>query len=146
MCGAQHVDEASQSDPVVVRADGSYLYSFTALVDDIDFGITHLILGEDNVTNTGAQIQMFSRWAPVAPVIEDGSLLAEAADRLPAEPWDEASWKGWTSALGRRGGPCSTPLRLALTARETGPEMAKLLPLIGRGPRACPVEGAKRLV
>ena len=59
VCGAQHVDEASQSDPVVVRADGSYLYSFTALVDDIDFGITHVIRGEDDVTNTGAQIQMF---------------------------------------------------------------------------------------
>ena len=57
--GAQHVDEASQSDPVLVRADGSYLYSFTSVVDDIDFGITHVIRGEDHVTNTGAQIQMF---------------------------------------------------------------------------------------
>jgi glutamyl-tRNA synthetase len=41
--GAQHVDAASQSDPVLVRADGSYLYSFTSVVDDIAFGITHVI-------------------------------------------------------------------------------------------------------
>src|SRR5262249_60511329 len=49
--GPQHVDEASQSDPVLVRADGSYLYSFTSVVDDIAFGITHVIRGEDHVTN-----------------------------------------------------------------------------------------------
>jgi len=38
--GPQHIDEASQSDPVLVRADGTYLYSFTSVVDDIAFGIT----------------------------------------------------------------------------------------------------------
>jgi glutamyl-tRNA synthetase len=270
--GAQHVDEASQSDPVLVRADGSYLYSFTSVVDDIAFGITHVIRGEDHVTNTGAQIQMvqalggpvpafahlpllvdaaggglskrtgslsiadlrergveplavsallarlgtadpvepvtslepliatvdFARvgraaarfseeelahlsartlhampyaavrarlpaevgealwlavrgnlltlsdvklWqqvvtGPIAPVIEDAPFLAEAADKLPAEPWDETTWKGWTSelagSLGRKGRALFHPLRLALTAQETGPEMAKLLPLIGR--------------
>jgi glutamyl-tRNA synthetase len=46
--GPQHVDEASQSDPVLVRADGSYLYSFTSVVDDIAFGIIHVIRGEDH--------------------------------------------------------------------------------------------------
>jgi glutamyl-tRNA synthetase len=274
--GPQHVDEASQSDPVLVRADGSYLYSFTSVVDDIDFAVTHVIRGEDHVTNTGAQIQMFqalggpngarvpvfahlpllvdaaggglskrtgslsvaelrergieplaiaallarlgtadpiepvaaldpliatvdfarvgrsaarfseeelahlsartlhampyaavrerlpdvsealwlavrgnlqtlgdvARWkqivaGPVSPVIEDAAFLAEAADRLPAEPWDETTWKSWTGglagSLGRKGRALFHPLRLALTAQETGPEMAKLLPLIGRG-------------
>ena len=266
--GAQHIDEASQSDPVLVRADGTYLYSFTSVVDDIAFAITHVIRGEDHVTNTGAQIQMFaalrapipsfahlpllvdaaggglskrlgslslgelrergiealavaallarigtsdpvepvtsldalvatvdfarvgraaarfseeelahlsartlhampyaavvdrlpddfgealwlairgnlatladaSTWAevvrgPIEPRIEDAAFLDEAAAKLPAEPWDETTWKSWTSGLGRKGKALFHPLRLALTGRETGPEMAKLLPLIGR--------------
>lgn len=269
--GPQHVDEASQSDPVLVRADGTYLYSFTSVVDDIAFAITHVIRGEDHVTNTGAQIQMFQAldapvpvfahlpllvdaaggglskrtgslsvadlrargieavaisallarfgtadpvepvvsldalvasmdfervgraaarfseeelarlnartlhmlpyesvssrlndldadlgevfwlavrgnlatldearlWAevvhgPIQPVIEDAEFLAQSADRLPPEPWDEATWKGWTSGLGRKGRALFHPLRLALTGQEKGPEMAKLLPLIGR--------------
>lgn len=73
---------------------------------------------------------------PIAPVIEDAVFLAEAAVKLPAGPWDEITWKTWTTGLaassGRKGRALFHPLRLALTARETGPEMAKLLPLIGR--------------
>ena len=56
--------------------------------------------------------------------------------RLPSEPWTEQTWKAWTTALsvasGRKGRALFHPLRLALTARENGPEMARLLPLIGR--------------
>ena len=270
--GPQHIDEASQSDPVLVRADGTYLYSFTSVVDDIAFAITHVIRGEDHVTNSGAQIQMFAAlgapipafahlpllvdaaggglskrlgslslgelrergiealavagllarigtadpvepidsldrlvatvdfgrvgraaarfseeelahlsartlhalsydavakrlpegvdealwrvvsgnlstladakaWVEVVrgavePKIEDAAFLEEAASKLPAEPWDETTWKNWTSGLatstGRKGKALFHPLRLALTARENGPEMAKLLPLIGR--------------
>jgi glutamyl-tRNA synthetase len=279
--GPQHVDEASQSDPVLVRADGSYLYSFTSVVDDIDFAITHVIRGEDHVTNTGAQIQMFQAlgaavpvfahlpllvdatgsglskrtgslsigdlrmrgiealaidallarigtadpvepvasldalvatidfarvgraaarfseeelthlsartlhalpygdvrarlganfretlwlairgnlatlddakaWVEVvqgaiAPTIEDADFLAEAAAKLPPEPWDETTWKAWTSglaaSLGRKGKALFHPLRLALTARENGPEMAKLLPLIGRAKAVARLNG-----
>jgi glutamyl-tRNA synthetase len=73
---------------------------------------------------------------PITPVIEDASFLAEAADKLPAEPWDETTWKGWTSglagSLGRKGRALFHPLRLARTAQESGPEMARLLLLIGR--------------
>ncbi len=270
--GPQHVDEASQSDPVLVRADGSYLYSFTSVVDDIDFAITHVIRGEDHVTNTGAQIQMFAAlggpipafahlpllvdaagggmskragslsiadlrergvealaidallarigtadpvepvtsldvlvatvdfarvgrsaarfseeelahlsartlhampyaavrarlsddpgeafwlavrgnltmladtkiWVevvsgPIEPKIEEQAFLADASKGLPSEPWTEQTWKAWTTALsvasGRKGRALFHPLRLALTARENGPEMARLLPLIGR--------------
>jgi glutamyl-tRNA synthetase len=253
---------------VLVRADGTYLYSFTSVVDDIAFAITHVIRGEDHVTNSGAQIQMFQAlgaavpvfahlpllvdatggglskrtgsaavtdlrergiealavcallarigtadpvepvtsldalattvdfarvgraaarfseeeltqlnartlhilpyetvrarladdlgeafwlavrgnlatladaagWVdvirgPIAPKIEDAAFLSDAATKLPPEPWDETTWKSWTSVLGRKGRALFHPLRLALTARETGPEMAKLLPLIGR--------------
>jgi len=69
---------------------------------------------------------------PIAPVTEDAAFAAAAAGKLPAEPWDETTWKNWTSGLGRKGRALFHPLRLALTARETGPEMARLLPLIGR--------------
>ncbi|MCE3231090.1 MAG: glutamyl-tRNA ligase [Alphaproteobacteria bacterium] len=48
------------SDPVLVRADGAYLYTLTSVVDDIDLGITHIIRGEDHVTNTAVQIQLFA--------------------------------------------------------------------------------------
>jgi glutamyl-tRNA synthetase len=279
--GPQHVDEASQSDPVLVRADGSYLYSFTSVVDDIAFSITHVIRGEDHVTNTGAQIQMFraldgtvpafahlplmvdaaggglskragslsvgelrqrgiealaidallarlgtadpvkpvssldplvagvdfsrvgraaarfseeelaqlsartlhglpygavrnrlagdpgeafwlavrgnltmldeaKAWmevvkGPIAPRIEDAAFLLEAVASLPAEPWDDTTWKTWTSSLaatsGRKGRALFHPLRLALTGRDTGPEMAKLLPLIGRARTEARLQG-----
>lgn len=277
--GPQHIDEASQSDPVLVRDDGTYLYSFTSVVDDIAFGITHVIRGEDHVTNSGAQIQMFQAlgadvpvfahlpllvdaagsglskragslavadlrergigalavcallarlgtadpvepvasldtlvttvdlarvgraaarfseeelaqlnartlhvlpyeavrarlaqdpgevfwlavrgnlvtladaagWAEVVrgqvePVIEDAAFLANAATKLPPEPWDGTTWKAFTSTLGRKGRALFHPLRLALTARETGPEMAKLLPLIGRARAEARLRGQK---
>jgi glutamyl-tRNA synthetase len=281
MRGPQHIDEASQSDPVLVRADESYLYSFTSVVDDIAFGITHVIRGEDHVTNSAAQIQMFRAldatvpafahlpllvdaqggglskragslsigdlrdrgiealavnallprlgtadpvepvtsldqlvatvdfarvgrsaarfsedelghlsartihqldyapvrgrlpagiteklwlavrgnlttladalgWAEIvggslAPVLEDPGFLKEAAAQLPPEPWTDATWKEWTAAVSaatqRKGRALFHPLRLALTARETGPEMAKLLPLIGRAKAAARLSG-----
>ena len=279
--GPQHVDEASQSDPVLVREDGTYLYSFTSVVDDIDFGISHVIRGEDHVTNTGAQIQIFralgavepvfahlpllvdaeggglskrtgslsvaelrdrgiealainallarlgtadpvapvasldalvatvdlgrvgraaarfsevelahlsaltlhllpfaavsdrlpstvdeplwlavrgnlatladaQRWAgvvngPLAPVREDPPFLDTAAAHLPPEPWTDATWKAWTGAVSaatqRKGKALFHPLRLALTGRETGPEMKTLLPLIGRARAAARLAG-----
>ncbi len=273
--GAQDVDEASQSDPVLVRADGTYLYTLPSVVDDIDFAISHVVRGEDHVTNTGTQIQLFqalgarppifahlplltdasgaglskrlgslsiadlrgqgveplalaallarlgtsdpiepveslqtlvdsfdfakvaraaprfspdelyalnartlhhmgyaqvaerlgeiaagadedfwlavrgnlatladaSDWwqvvkGPLKPAIEDAAFTTQAAALLPAEPWSAASWKSWTnavsSATGRKGRALFHPLRLALTARDHGPEMQNLLPLIGR--------------
>jgi glutamyl-tRNA synthetase len=48
------------SDPVLIRADGAYLYTLTSVVDDIEFDITHIIRGEDHVTNTAVQIQLFA--------------------------------------------------------------------------------------
>jgi glutamyl-tRNA synthetase len=279
--GPQHIDEASQSDPVLVRADGTYLYSFTSVVDDIAFDVTHVIRGEDHVTNTAAQIQIFraldaavpefahlpllvdaqggglskragslsiadlrargtealaisallarlgtadpvepvasldalvatidfkrvgraaarfsedelahlstrtlhllpyaavrdrlpptigeklwlavrgnltsladaNGWAEIVggslvPVLEDPTFLEAAAARLPPEPWNETTWKEWTAAVSaatqRKGRALYHPLRLALTARETGPEMAKLLPLIGRSKAAARLSG-----
>lgn len=47
------------SDPVLVRADGAFLYTITSVIDDIDFSITHILRGEDHVTNTAVQLQLF---------------------------------------------------------------------------------------
>jgi glutamyl-tRNA synthetase len=70
--GPQHIDEGSQSDPVLVRADASYLYTLPSVVDDIELGISHVIRGADHVTNTGTQVQLFQ--ALGAPVPRFGHL------------------------------------------------------------------------
>jgi glutamyl-tRNA synthetase len=273
--GESHVEAGSLSDPVLVREDGSYLYTLPSVVDDVDLGITHVIRGEDHVTNTGVQIQIvralgaepprfahhnllttaggeglskrlghlslrslrdegleplavatlavlvgsaeavrpvrsleelaqlvdfahISRaparfdeaelrqlnarlvhelpyeavatrlealgvgggeafwlairrnlatvaeardwWpvvvGPITPEIADAGLIEAALARLPPEPWDGSTWGAWTeavkSATGRKGRALFMPLRLALTGRDHGPELAGLLPLIGR--------------
>ena len=271
--GPQHIDTATLSDPVLIREDGSYLYTLPSVVDDIEFGITHVIRGEDHVVNAAVQIEItralggaapayahhslltgadgaglskrlgslsigairengleamavvsiaallgtsdsihpcadykelvdgfdlakLSRaparfdeaelnhlnakllhmlpweavkdrlgygseafWLAVrgnleklsdakawheiiagniTPVVaaEDRSFVSDAAKSLPAEPWDSTTWKTWTDALKlateRKGRQLFMPLRLALTGLDHGPELAALLPLIGR--------------
>jgi len=274
--GDVEIDTATVSDPVLVREDGRFLYTLPSVVDDVDFDVSHIIRGEDHVTNTAVQIEIFealsahvpafahfplligaggealskrlgslslrqlreedgieplalacylakagtsdpielrpsldaladefsfqkigrapahfdpaeltslnakllhslpyeavakrlegmdvgggaafwdavkpnlTRFAdasdlwrlvsgPVAPVIENDTLANKAAELLPPEPWNEATWKGWTDAVsvetGTKGRALFHPLRLALTGREHGPELKKLLPLIGR--------------
>jgi len=279
--GEEHVDLASVSDPVLVRGDGSYLYTLPSVVDDIEFGITHVIRGDDHVTNTGVQIALFRALGAEPPVFGHHNLLTSASgeglskrsgalsiaglrddgvepmaiaslavltgssknvtaeqnlqdlarkfdlgatsksaskfdagdlvnlnrailqgtpfadvqnrlaaagvsgpdaerfwlavrgnidrlndavdwwrivrygpaekaelsdedaafarlafDVLPDEPWDGTTWKTWTNAVretsGRKGKQLFMPLRVAITGREAGPELADLLPLIGR--------------
>ncbi len=76
--GDQTVDVGSLSDPVVIRADGSFLYTFTSVVDDAEFGITHVIRGEDHVTNTGVQVQLFEALQADPPAFGHHSLLIGA--------------------------------------------------------------------
>jgi glutamyl-tRNA synthetase len=273
--GAVEIDTATMSDPVLVREDGAFLYTLPSVADDLDMAISHVVRGEDHVTNTAAQIEIFQAlggpvpkfahfpllvgaggealskrlgslsleslredgtepmavasylakigtsdpveprltlgelaqefdfakigrapahfvpeelvglnakllhitpysavaarvppitgisseafWeairpnltklrdademarlisGPVTPVIEDVGLAAKAAGLLPPEPWDEATWGVWTKAVatetGAKGRGLFHPLRLALTGLEHGPELKKLLPLIGR--------------
>lgn len=73
--GPQTVDLASMSDPVLVREDGTYLYTLPSVVDDIDLGITHIIRGDDHVTNTGVQIAIFEALGAKAPVFGHHNLL-----------------------------------------------------------------------
>ncbi len=76
--GRQHVDAMSLSDPVLVRADGTYLYTMPSVVDDIDHGITHVIRGEDHVTNTAPQIQLFEALGATPPAFGHHNLLVGA--------------------------------------------------------------------
>jgi len=278
--GAVEIDTATLSDPVLVREDGAFLYTLPSVADDIDMGISHVIRGEDHVTNTAAQIEIFralgaepprfahhpllvgaggealskrlgslslqqlredgfeplavasylakigtsdaveprlsladlaadcdlgrigrapahfdledlaalnaktlhllpheavaarlpdidaALWdairpnlgklsdaaalaalvnGPVTPVIEDATLSAKAAELLPSEPWNDETWPVWTKAVaaatGARGRALYHPLRLALTGRGDGPELKKLLPLIGRARTLARLEG-----
>ena len=278
--GPVEIDTATMSDPVLVREDGAFLYTLPSVADDIDFAVSHVVRGEDHVTNTAAQIEIFqaldapvpafahfpllvgaggealskrlgslsleelardgmepmavaaylakigtsdaiepwlsldelarefdfvkigrapahfdpeelkalnartlhllpydaarlepmgiseSLWnairpnltriadaeglarlvtGPVTPLIEDAGLAAKAAALLPPEPWDEATWGAWTGAVsaetGTKGRGLFHPLRLALTGRGDGPELKKLLPLIGRTKALARLEG-----
>tara|TARA_R110002126_G_C10488939_1_gene503093 strand:- start:12358 stop:13752 length:1395 start_codon:yes stop_codon:yes gene_type:complete len=73
--GPQTVDLASMSDPVLVRADGTYLYTLPSVVDDIEMGVSHVIRGDDHVTNTGAQIALFNALGSQAPEFGHHNLL-----------------------------------------------------------------------
>lgn len=73
--GEVHVDAASLSDPVLIRADGSYLYTLPSVVDDADMAVTHVIRGEDHVFNTGVQIQLFEALGAPLPVFAHHNLL-----------------------------------------------------------------------
>ena len=76
--GEQTVNTASMSDPVLVREDGSYLYTLPSVVDDIDLGITHVIRGEDHVSNTGTQIEIFEALGGAVPFFAHHNLLTGA--------------------------------------------------------------------
>jgi glutamyl-tRNA synthetase len=76
---------------------------------------------------------------PIGPPIsrpEDRTYLAQAAEAAAQLDWSADPWHTLTGALkeatGRKGKPLFLPLRLALTGREHGPDMAALLPLIGK--------------
>ena len=76
--GRQSVQAGSISDPVLIRADGRPLYTLTSVVDDLDGGVSHVIRGEDHVTNTAAQIQLFRALGGEAPAFAHLPLLLDA--------------------------------------------------------------------
>ena len=73
--GNQTVDTSSLSDPVLIRGDGTFLYTLPSVVDDIDKNITHVIRGEDHVTNSGAQIEVFKALSKHIPTFAHTPLL-----------------------------------------------------------------------
>ena len=80
--GPQRFDPKLISDPVIRRADGSWLYMLPSAIDDIDLGITHVVRGEDHVTNTATQLQMFSALDATPPAFAHEALLTGAEGKL----------------------------------------------------------------
>jgi glutamyl-tRNA synthetase len=76
--GPQSIDTASLSDPVLIREDGAFLYTLPSVVDDIDFKITHIVRGEDHVTNSGVQIEIFEALGGPVPAFGHFPLLVGA--------------------------------------------------------------------
>ncbi len=76
--GEQKIDTASVSDPVIRRADGSWLYTLPSVVDDLDMNISHVIRGEDHVTNTAAQVELITALGGEVPEFAHFSLMLGA--------------------------------------------------------------------
>ncbi len=73
--GDLSLDAASVSDPVLIRADGQFLYTLASVCDDVDFGVTYVVRGSDHVTNTATQIQIINALGGTPPQFAHHSLL-----------------------------------------------------------------------
>ncbi len=80
--GKTRYDAANLADPVIIREDGSYLYHLPSVIDDFDMGITHIIRGEDHVTNTASQVQMFEALGGKVPAFAHLPLLTGKEGKL----------------------------------------------------------------
>jgi glutamyl-tRNA synthetase len=80
--GEQKFDPKLLSDPVVRREDGSWLYLLPSVIDDIDLDITHVVRGEDHVSNSAVQIQMFEALGSKPPEFAHEALLVAAEGKL----------------------------------------------------------------
>jgi len=98
--GRQAVDPASLSDPVLIRADGTFLYMLPSTVDDIELGITHVIRGEDHVTNSGEQIQIFEALGATPPAMAHYPLISAKS----GEKFSKRAGSGTLEALREEAG------------------------------------------
>ena len=121
--GEQHFDPALISDPVVRRADGSWLYLLPSVIDDIDLKVTHVVRGEDHVSNSAVQIQMFAALGASPPSFAHEALLVATEGKL-------------SKRLGSYG---------AEQLREEGVEPLALLSLLARIGTSQPVEATPSL-
>jgi len=121
--GEQRFDPKLLSDPVVRREDGSWLYLLPSVIDDSDLGITHVVRGEDHVSNSAAQIQMFEALGAKPPAFAHEALLVAAEGKL-------------SKRLGSYG---------AEHVREEGVEPMALLSVLARIGTSQPVEPAASL-
>ena len=143
--GHAEVDTASMSDPVLIREDGLFLYTLPSVVDDIDMAITHVIRGEDHVTNTGAQIEIFEALIAVGmgttvpgfahmPLLvgADGQALSKRLGSLSISDMRDQGYEpiAITSHLGRIG--TSDPLEVGESVEALGASFA--FAKMGRSP------------
>src|SRR5207253_6433890 len=121
--GEQRFDPRLLSDPVVRREDGSWLYLRPSVIDDVDLGVTHVVRGEDHVSNSAAQTQMFEALGAEPPRFAHEALLVAAEGKL-------------SKRLGSYG---------AEHLREEGVEPMALLSVLARIGTSQPVEPATSL-
>lgn len=108
------------SDPVLVREDGRPLYHICSVIDDIDFKITHIVRGEDHVTNTACHVQMFEALGATPPQLAHVTLLGDMEG----------------GKLSKRKGS----LGIKSLAEEVGIEKMALISLISRIGTSDPIE------
>lgn len=127
--GPQKFDAAQLSDPVIRRADGSWLYMMPSAVDDIDMGVTQVLRGEDHVSNTAVQIQIFT-------ALHASGFGGEGAEAgtLPAFA-HEALLVGREGKLSKRLGSLGCD-----AFRERGIEPAAIIALLARLGTSLPIE------
>jgi glutamyl-tRNA synthetase len=116
--GPVRFDPKLLSDPVIRREDGSWLYMLPSVIDDVDMGVTHVVRGEDHVTNTGLQLQMFAALGATPPAFAHEALLTGSEGKL-------------SKRLGSLG---------VDTFREDGIEPVAVLALLARIGTSLPVE------
>jgi glutamyl-tRNA synthetase len=121
--GHQSFNPALISDPVIRRADASWLYMLPSVIDDIDMGVTHIVRGEDHVTNSATQLQMFDALGAARPHMAHEALIVAAEGKL-----------------SKRLGSAGTD-----SMREAGIEPMALLSLLARLGTSQPVEARARL-
>ena len=164
--GERTVKLPAISDPVLIRADGTPLYAFTSVVDDLECGITHVIRGEDHVTNTGVQLDLWTALGGEARRIRFGHmpLLLDGEGAKLSKRLDSLSLRGLrqdgvqpeavTTLLARLGtGDGPEPMPLEALARRFDParvshapsrfDMQQLLALNARLLHALPFEQAR---
>ena len=127
--GAQKFAASQLSDPVIRRADGSWLYMMPSAVDDIDMGVTQVLRGEDHVSNTAVQIQIFTALFAAGFAAHEG-----AAKTLPAFA-HEALLVGKEGKLSKRLGSLGCD-----AFREQGIEPEAIIALLARLGTSQPIE------
>lgn len=138
--GEQTVETSSLSDPVLIRGDGTYLYTLPSVFDDIESGITHVIRGEDHVTNSGAQIEIFRALGGKEPIFahtpllvdKDGGKLSKRLDSLSMRQLREEGYEPMAilSLLAKIG--TSDPVEERFTIKQLAEEFS--FSKIGRAP------------
>jgi glutamyl-tRNA synthetase len=149
--GHCEVDTTSMSDPVLIREDGAFLYTLPSVADDIDLGITHVVRGEDHVTNTGVQIEIFEALGATPPEFAHHPLLVGAdgealSKRLGSLSISELKRDGYeplavTSQLAKIGTSDALEVAASLEALAEGFDFGK----IGRAPARYDADDLKRL-
>lgn len=127
--GRQKFAANQLSDPVIRRADGSWLYMMPSTVDDIDMGVSQVLRGEDHVSNTAVQIQIFTALFAAGFAAHEG-----AAKSLPQFA-HEALLVGKEGKLSKRLGSLGCD-----AFREAGIEPEAIIALLARLGTSQPIE------